>query len=162
MSSDERSRRVRQAFAARVSEIIDGTVVIERVVSEERCSKVAVYSKDLDVDAVGACVGMKGERVREVIGEVGGSVDVIEWAPNSWASNVMRSLTPIEVASVEADEDPSLPVHLRGAKVFASPSGPRTAAERAAWTARNLRLAGALVGERFVLDEELVWIELTE
>jgi N utilization substance protein A len=72
---------VQHLFQTEVPEIYDGTVQIRAVAREagER-TKIAVFSKDKDVDAVGACVGMKGMRVQSIIRELRGEkIDIIEW-----------------------------------------------------------------------------------
>ncbi len=72
---------VKHLFQTEVPEIYDGTVQIRAIAREagER-TKIAVYSKDKDVDAVGACVGMKGMRVQSIIRELRGEkIDIIEW-----------------------------------------------------------------------------------
>ena len=72
---------VRKLFEMEVPEIYDGTVIIVAVArdSGER-SKVAVRSKDRDVDPVGACVGMKGSRVQAVIRELRGEkIDIVQF-----------------------------------------------------------------------------------
>src|SRR4030095_7945246 len=70
---------VTHLFQTEVPEIYDGTVVIRAIAREagER-TKIAVMSKDKDVDAVGACVGMKGMRVQSIIRELRGEkIDII-------------------------------------------------------------------------------------
>src|SRR5258706_10368465 len=72
---------VHHLFQTEVQEIYDGTVVIRAIAREagER-TKIAVMSKDKDVDAVGACVGMKGMRVQSIIRELHGEkIDIIEY-----------------------------------------------------------------------------------
>jgi N utilization substance protein A len=72
---------VQHLFQTEVPEIYDSTVQIRAVAREagER-TKIAVFSKDKDVDAVGACVGMKGMRVQSIIRELRGEkIDIIEW-----------------------------------------------------------------------------------
>ena len=72
---------VQHLFQTEVPEIYDGTVVIRAIAREagER-TKIAVMSKDKDVDAVGACVGMKGMRVQSIIRELHGEkIDIIEY-----------------------------------------------------------------------------------
>jgi len=72
---------VQHLFQTEVPEIYDGTVIIRAIAREagER-TKIAVLSKDKDVDAVGACVGMKGMRVQSIIRELRGEkIDIIEW-----------------------------------------------------------------------------------
>ena len=72
---------VQNLFQTEVPEIYDGTVVIRAIAREagER-TKIAVMSKDKDVDPVGACVGMKGMRVQSIIRELRGEkIDIIEY-----------------------------------------------------------------------------------
>ncbi len=72
---------VQHLFQTEVPELYDGTVVIRAIAREagER-TKIAVMSKDKDVDAVGACVGMKGMRVQSIIRELRGEkIDIIEY-----------------------------------------------------------------------------------
>ena len=69
-------------FEMEVPEIYDGTVLVKGAVREggDR-AKVAVYSLDTDIDAVGACVGMRGSRVQGIIRELRGEkIDIVEWA----------------------------------------------------------------------------------
>src|SRR6476620_3060785 len=72
-------------FEQEVPEIYDGTVVIRGAVREagDR-AKVAVYSRERDVDPVGACVGMKGTRVQAIIRELRGEkIDIVEWSEDA-------------------------------------------------------------------------------
>jgi N utilization substance protein A len=92
---------VQKLFEAEVPEIYDGTVVVKGVAREagER-TKIAVYSRDKDVDCVGACVGMKGMRVQSVIRELRGEkIDIIEYNedPIQYAAN---SLSPAKISRV--------------------------------------------------------------
>ncbi|MGH9789318.1 MAG: transcription termination factor NusA [Candidatus Acidiferrales bacterium] len=92
---------VQRLFEMEVPEIYDGTVQIKTIAREagER-TKIAVLSKDRDVDAVGACVGMKGMRVQSIIRELRGEkIDIIEWHEDavSFASN---ALSPAKVSKV--------------------------------------------------------------
>ncbi len=89
-------------FEMEVPEIYDGTVVIERAVRDpgDR-AKVAVLSKDRDVDAVGACVGMKGSRVQSIIRELRGEkIDIVQYTDdvNSFVTN---SLNPAKINRVQ-------------------------------------------------------------
>ena len=88
-------------FEMEVPEIYDGTVEVKGAVREggDR-AKVAVYSKDVDIDPVGACVGMRGSRVQAIIRELRGEkIDIVEWAedPDQYAIN---SLKPARVSRV--------------------------------------------------------------
>ncbi|MCG3197710.1 MAG: Transcription termination/antitermination protein NusA [bacterium] len=95
---------VRKLFEQEVSEVRDGTVVIRGIAREPgKRSKIAVMSTNLDVDPVGACVGMKGSRVQMVVQELKGErIDIIPFSQDK-AKFVMNSLKPAEVESVELD-----------------------------------------------------------
>ena len=80
-------------FEQEVPEIYDGTVMIRGAVREagDR-AKVAVYSRERDVDPVGACVGMKGTRVQAIIRELRGEkIDIVEWSDDSVAVRDQRA-----------------------------------------------------------------------
>lgn len=99
---------VQRLFEMEVPEIYDGTVVIRTMAREagER-TKVAVYSKDPDVDCVGACVGMKGMRVQSIIRELRGEkIDIIEYDedPVAFAANALSPAKINHVAILEAEE----------------------------------------------------------
>jgi len=88
-------------FEQEVPEIYDGTVVIKGAVREagDR-AKVAVFSRERDVDPVGACVGMKGTRVQAIIRELRGEkIDIVEWSddPTGFVTN---ALSPAKVQRV--------------------------------------------------------------
>jgi len=103
--SRKSSDLVRKLFEQEVTEVRDGTVVIKAVAREPgKRSKIAVMSTNLDVDPVGACVGMKGSRVQMVVQELKGErIDIIPYSQDK-AKFVMNSLKPAEVESVELDE----------------------------------------------------------
>ncbi|MBQ9607794.1 MAG: transcription termination/antitermination protein NusA [Lachnospiraceae bacterium] len=97
---------VKKLFEAEVAEVRDGTVEI-RSISREAGSriKIAVYSNDPDVDAVGACVGMNGNRVNAVVSELGGEkIDIVNWDDNP-ALFIENALSPSQVKSVIVDPD---------------------------------------------------------
>src|SRR5437016_1454580 len=92
---------VQNLFQTEVPEIYDGTVVIRAIAREagER-TKIAVMSKDKDVDAVGACVGMKGMRVQSIIRELRGEkIDIIEYHEDS-VTFAEKALQPAKVSRV--------------------------------------------------------------
>jgi transcription termination/antitermination protein NusA len=102
------SMLVQRLFEMEVPEIYDGTVVIRAIAREagER-SKVAVFSKDPDVDCVGACVGMKGMRVQSIIRELRGEkIDIIEYNedPVSFAANALSPAKINHVSILDAEE----------------------------------------------------------
>src|SRR5499433_279325 len=93
-------------FEQEVPEIYDGTVMIRGAVREagDR-AKVAVYSRERDVDPVGACVGMKGTRVQAIIRELRGEkIDIVEWSEDPVAF-VTNALSPAKVQRVSIVDD---------------------------------------------------------
>jgi len=93
-------------FENEVPEISDGIVNIMQVAREPGSrAKIAVASKDRDVDPVGACVGMKGSRVQAVVQELRGErIDIITWDPDP-AKFVCNALAPAEILRVIVDEE---------------------------------------------------------
>ena len=99
---------VQHLFQTEVPEIYDGTVVIRAIAREagER-TKIAVMSKDKDVDSVGACVGMKGMRVQSIIRELRvEKIDIIEWHddPVSFAEKALQPAKVARVSMLEGGE----------------------------------------------------------
>src|SRR5207253_788736 len=93
-------------FEQEVPEIYDGTVVIRGAVREagDR-AKVAVFSRERDVDPVGACVGMKGTRVQSIIRELRGEkIDIVEWSEDVIAF-VTNALSPAKAQRVSIVDD---------------------------------------------------------
>ncbi len=93
-------------FKMEVPEISDGVVLIRGIAREpgER-TKIAVSSKDTSVDAVGACVGMKGTRVQSIVRELRGErIDIIPWSEDPRIF-IARALTPATVDRVGVNED---------------------------------------------------------
>jgi N utilization substance protein A len=92
---------VQNLFQSEVPEIYDSTVVIRAIAREagER-TKIAVQSRDKDVDPVGACVGMKGMRVQSIIRELRGEkIDIIEWS-DEITTFAEKALQPAKVSRV--------------------------------------------------------------
>lgn len=97
---------VKRLFEEEVAEVRDGIVEI-RSISREAGSrtKMAVWSKDPDVDAVGACVGMNGSRVNAIMDILNGEkIDIINWDDNA-ALLIQNALSPAKVISVIADSE---------------------------------------------------------
>ncbi len=96
---------VRLLFDLEVPEIYDGTIEIKAIAREAGCrTKVAVASNDPNVDAVGACVGMKGSRVRTVVEELSGEkIDIVRWSrdPVEFCAN---ALNPADIIDISLDE----------------------------------------------------------
>ncbi len=98
---------VKRLFEAEVAEIQSGVVEIKSVSREAGSrSKIAVYSNNPDVDAVGACVGMNGARVNAVVEELHGEkIDIVEWNEDP-AIFIEHALSPSKVVSVTVNDDP--------------------------------------------------------
>jgi N utilization substance protein A len=95
-------------FAMEVPEIYDGIVRIMAVARDPGSrAKIAVISRDKSIDPVGACVGMRGQRVQAVVAELQGEkVDIIQFPENNDAATlVVNALAPAEVSKVVLDED---------------------------------------------------------
>ena len=93
---------VRRLFETEVPEIFDGTIEIKSVSREAGSrTKIAVFSKDEDVDAVGACIGPRGQRVSNIVDALGGEkIDIVDYSENS-AEFISAALAPSDVCSVE-------------------------------------------------------------
>jgi len=95
-------------FEQEVPEIYDGTVLVRGAVREagDR-AKVAVYSRERDVDPVGACVGMKGNRVQAIIRELRGEkIDIVEYSEDP-VQFVTNALSPAKVQRVTIIDEPN-------------------------------------------------------
>ncbi|MDE6790355.1 MAG: transcription termination factor NusA, partial [Clostridia bacterium] len=92
---------VRKLFEEEVPEIKQGTVIIKEVSREAGArTKIAIYSEDQRVDAIGACVGNKGARVNAIVEELHGEkIDIIPWSENP-LEFIAKALSPAKVISV--------------------------------------------------------------
>jgi N utilization substance protein A len=93
-------------FAQEVPEIYDNIVQIKAVARDPGSrAKIAVISRDSSIDPVGACVGMRGQRVQAVVAELQGEkIDIIQWKQDD-AEFIVNALAPAEVSKVVLDED---------------------------------------------------------
>jgi N utilization substance protein A len=134
-------------FEMEVPEIYDGTVQIKGAVREagER-AKVAVISRERDVDPVGACVGMKGTRVQSIIRELRGEkIDIVEWNDDSTLF-VVNALSPANVSRVSiVDEEQRIMEVVVEDKQLSLAIGKK---------GQNVRLAAKLVGWRIDIKSE--------
>ncbi|WP_110952943.1 transcription termination factor NusA [Anaerosinus massiliensis] len=96
---------LKRLFELEVPEIHDGVVEIKSVAREPGMrSKIAVFSKDEDVDPVGSCVGHKGMRVQTIVDELKGEkIDIVKWNADP-IKYIANSLSPAKVVSVEVNE----------------------------------------------------------
>lgn len=97
---------VKQLFIQEVPELEDGTIVIERIVREAGYrTKLAVSSNDSKVDPVGACVGVRGSRVKNIIRELNNEkIDIIPFAPDP-VQLLQNALSPVEIKKININED---------------------------------------------------------
>ncbi|WP_291319226.1 transcription termination factor NusA [Desulfonatronospira sp.] len=93
-------------FKREVPEISDGTIKIMNVVRDPgKRAKVGVMTKDLDVDPVGACVGVKGSRIHNIVQELKGErIDIVIWSPDI-ATYAANALSPARITRITVDED---------------------------------------------------------
>lgn len=97
---------LKRLFEMEVPELLDGVIELKGVAREAGArSKIAVYSKDDNVDPVGACVGPKGLRVQNIVNELNGEkIDIIKWNTDP-SKFVASSLSPAKVVAVEIWEE---------------------------------------------------------
>ena len=97
---------LKNLFEIEVPEVQSGEVEIKAVAREAgNRSKVAVYSRDPNIDPVGACVGARGSRVQAVVSELSNEkIDVVAWVPNP-EQFVSNALSPAKVLYVKIDEE---------------------------------------------------------
>ncbi|NLU27634.1 MAG: transcription termination/antitermination protein NusA [Hungateiclostridium thermocellum] len=97
---------IKRLFELEVPEIYEGIVEIKSIAREPGSrTKIAVYSKDENVDPVGACVGQKGTRVQAVVDELRGEkIDIIKWSSNP-EEYISSSLSPAKVIRVDINEE---------------------------------------------------------
>jgi N utilization substance protein A len=97
---------VKRLFEEEVTEIKDGTVEIKSIAREAGSrTKIAVWSNNPYVDAVGACVGMNGARVNAIVDELRGEkIDIVNWDENP-GNLIQNALSPAKIVAVFADPD---------------------------------------------------------
>lgn len=97
---------VRGLFIQTVPEMNDETIEIRSIAREPGSrTKIAVWSNDPNVDPVGACVGMKGARVRAVVEELNGEkIDIVRWSTNAMEF-CANALNPADITEIQLDEE---------------------------------------------------------
>ncbi len=100
------SGMIRRLFEQEVPEIFDGTIEIKSIAREAGSrTKLAVYSKDENVDAVGSCIGQRGARIANILSELGNEkIDIVKWSSQP-EDFIKEALSPAKVLSVEVDAD---------------------------------------------------------
>ncbi|MHB8131976.1 MAG: transcription termination factor NusA [Mobilitalea sp.] len=137
---------VKRLFEAEVTEIQDGTVEIKSISREAGSrTKMAVWSNNSDVDAVGACVGLNGSRVNAIVHELRNEkIDIINWS-NDPARLIENALSPAKVVSVYVEE------HEKSARVIVPDYQLSLAIGK---EGQNARLAAKLTGYKIDIKSE--------
>jgi transcription termination/antitermination protein NusA len=129
---------IKRLFEMEVPEIIDGIVEIKAIAREpgDR-TKIAVTSKDEKIDSVGACVGMRGQRVKNIVGELQGEkIDIVRYNDDI-REYIKAALSPAEIAGIKVDKE------LKKAEVLVEDDQLSLAIGR---HGQNVKLASKLVG----------------
>ena len=129
---------VRQLLIAEVPELADGTIVIERLVRESGYrTKMIVRSLDPKVDPVGACIGVRGIRIKNVIRELHGEkLDIIPYVQNA-EEQLAEALSPVVIRKLELEEDENTVLIVVEDEDFPTTIGKK---------GMNVRLLGQLMG----------------
>ncbi len=139
---------VRRLFENEVPEIYDGIVEIKAIARDpgERC-KISVYSKRPDVDAIGACIGQRGQRVKVISEEIlGEKIDIFEWSDNIFEL-IKNSFAPANVLGIYENPD------RRGLVVVVDDSQLSLAIGK---KGKNARLAVRLTGQKIDIKKQLL------
>jgi len=141
-------------FEMEVPEIAEGIVKIINACREPGSrAKIAVASAEQDVDPVGACVGMKGSRVQNVVQELQGEkIDIVPWSPDP-AKYVSNALAPAQVSMVVVDEDKKTLLVVVPDDQLSLAIGRQ---------GQNVRLASQLLGWRIDVKSEQKYAKMTE
>ncbi len=141
-------------FTLEVPEIAEGIVKIMGVAREPGSrAKIAVASSESDVDPVGACVGMKGSRVQNVVQELQGEkIDIVPWSPDP-ARYVSNALAPAQVSLVIVDEEKKTLLVVVPDDQLSLAIGRQ---------GQNVRLASALLGWKIDVKSEQKYAKLME
>jgi transcription termination/antitermination protein NusA len=131
-----------------IPEVADGTVELKAIAREAgQRSKIAVYSRNSNVDPIGACIGHRGNRIQAVTGEIGRErVDVIQWDQNT-QEFIRNALSPAKVGSIVVNNDE------KSATVTVTPDQLSLAIGKGG---QNVRLAAKLTGFKIDLQEATV------
>lgn len=137
---------LRRLFEMEVPEIKAGTVEIKSIAREGgHRSKVAVHARNPNIDPIGACVGMRGSRIQNIVNELAGErIDVIKWDPDP-ANFVSNALSPAQVLEVEVDEEEHLASVVVPDRMLSLAIGKE---------GQNARLAAKLTGWRITIQSQ--------
>lgn len=158
---------VKRLFELEVPELHNGLVEIKSIAREPGSrTKIAVYSKDDNVDPIGACVGQRGTRVQAVVDELRGEkIDIIEWSNNP-KEFISSSLSPSKVMRVDIDEEEKaarvvVPDYQLSLAIGREGQNARLAAKLSGWkidikseTQMFASMGMTVEGEQLVVDED--------
>lgn len=145
---------IRRLFEMEVPEIFKGTVEIKAIAREAGFrTKVAVWSTQEGVDPVGACVGLRGLRIQNIVNELNGErVDIILWDPDP-GRLVAHALSPAQVVHVETDEATNTAIVVVPDRQLSLAIGKE---------GQNARLAAKLTGWRIDIKSQSAYEEVME
>jgi len=137
---------LRRLFEMEVPEVKAGTVEIKSIAREGgHRSKVAVHARNANIDPIGACVGMRGSRIQNIVNELAGErIDIIKWDADP-ANFVSNALSPAQVLEVEIDEDEHLAAVVVPDRMLSLAIGKE---------GQNARLAAKLTGWRINIQSQ--------
>jgi N utilization substance protein A len=97
---------LRKLFTFEIPEVANNVVEIKAIAREAGSrSKVAVYTKDENIDPIGSCIGQRGTRIQTIINEISGEkIDVIQWSDNV-SELITNALSPAKISGIEIKED---------------------------------------------------------
>ena len=97
---------VKRLFELEIPEIYEGLIEIKNIVREAGSrTKIAVYSKDMNIDPVGSCVGPRGIRIQNILNELKNEkIDVVEWSEDP-VQYIASALSPATVLAVDINQD---------------------------------------------------------
>lgn len=155
---------LKRLFELEVPEIQDGIVELKSVAREPGMrSKIAVYSKDENVDPVGSCVGHKGMRVQAIVDELGSEkIDIVKWNADS-AKYIANALSPAKVVSVAVNEEEKIsrvvvPDYQLSLAIGKEGQNARLAAKLTGW---KIDIKSESQAAEEVLDENMNEVEVT-
>lgn len=151
---------VRRLFETEVPEIYDGTVEVKAISREAGSrTKMAVYSKDENVDPIGACIGPKGARVAAIVEELGGEkIDIVRYSDDI-AAFVSEALSPANVVGVQIIDEENkkcrvtVPDHQLSLAIGNKGQNARLAAKLTGWNI-DIRPESGYYGDDEDVDEE--------
>lgn len=146
---------VRRLFELEVSEIVDGVVEIKGIAREPGYrTKIAVVSTDPNIDPVGACVGMRGMRVKNIVRELSGEkIDIVRWSEDI-KTYVINALSPARLSKVNVREE-------NGERLIDIIADPDQLSLAIGKRGQNVRLSARLVGWKIDIhrDESAISFE---